>query len=504
MTTCPSDETIAALVEGALVEDERGALELHIAGCPACAAIVAELARLVAPDEAAAATATIGRYELAGPLGSGGMGLVLEAFDPLLARRVAVKIVRPDRPLARARLLAEARGLALLADPHILTLHDVVDSERGVCLVTELVDGDPADVWCRRTRPTWPQVQALYLQVARGLVAVHARGLLHRDVKPANVFVGRDGRARLGDFGLVGDGTAALGGTPGFMAPEQAAGAPIDVRADQFGLAMAMIHAVAGTVVPAGTAAAALPRTIPAAAREVLARAIAVRPNDRFDRVADLASALEAPQRRWRLAAAGLGLAAIAAIAVLAWPVAPPVVAEPEVVAPEVAGADESTLLVAWTEAMHENDADRCAVVVTGLVAIDKEKYEGHRAICEMLAGRCKAGVAMLSPAVRAAAASTVFDYCPADGDIPEERADRALGQGKRGRSPAACADRATWVTTLAGTPEDAEKFAMNAIQCFAGIGDCAAAREQAGVLAKLRATTPALELARVAAECDR
>ncbi|MFY0534117.1 protein kinase domain-containing protein [Nannocystis pusilla] len=220
MTTCPSDETVAALVEGALAEDDRAALELHVAGCPTCAAIVAELARLVAPDEVATAT-TIGRYELAEPLGSGGMGLVLEAFDPLLARRVAVKIVRPDRPLARSRLLAEARALALLADPHVLTLHDVVDSERGVCLVTELVDGEPADVWCRRVRPTWSQIQALYLQVARGLGAVHARGLLHRDVKPANVFVGRDGRARLGDFGLVGDGAAALGGTPASWRPSR-------------------------------------------------------------------------------------------------------------------------------------------------------------------------------------------------------------------------------------------------------------------------------------------
>ncbi|MFY0534118.1 hypothetical protein [Nannocystis pusilla] len=273
------------------------------------------------------------------------------------------------------------------------------------------------------------------------------------------------------------------------MAPEQAAGATIDVRADQFGLAMAMIHAAAGTVVPAGTTAAALPRSIPAAAREVLARAIAVRPSDRFARVADLASALAAPSRRWRFAVAGLGVAAIAAIAALAWPEAPP----------SVAALDESALQAAWSDAVGDNDASRCHLVVTGLVAIDK-KYEGHRAFCEMLAGRCKAGVAMLTPA----AATTVGDYCPADGDIPEGRADRALRQGKRGRSPAACARRATWVTTLAATPRDAEKFAMNAIQCFAGIGQCDAALEQAGVLAKLRATTPALELAQVAPECDR
>ncbi|MCY1065380.1 protein kinase [Nannocystis sp. RBIL2] len=501
MTTCPSDETIAALVEGALAEDDRVELERHLAGCPSCAAIVAEVAKLVAPGDAVAG-AEIGRYEIAEPLGRGGMGVVLEAFDPLLSRRVAIKIVRPDKPLARDRLLAEARALALVADPHVLAIHDVLDGERGICLVTELVDGDSADVWCRRVRPTWPQVRDLYLQVARGLMAVHARGLMHRDVKPANVLVGRDGRARLGDFGLVGDGTAALGGTPGFMAPEQAAGVAIDVRADQFGLAMAMIHAVAGAVVPAGTSAAALPREIPAGARDVLARAIAVRPDDRFARVAELVAALEArPRRRWGFAAAAVGLV-VAALAVWVWPGAPPSVVPPVPATPS-STADAEALEKALKDALGEKDADKCADNLASLVAIDA-RHEEYRPFCELLAGRCQAAVAAMRPRLGAAADGVAKDFCPADGDIVEGRAERALTQGSRGRSPAACAHRATWVTTLATTRAEMQKYAINAIECFEGIGRCDAALAQAGVLAELRATAPELELARVAPKCRR
>lgn len=554
---------MAELAEGVLSEAERSELEAHVGACGPCAGMLAELAKLVAPSANAELGARIGRYELAEPLGSGGMGVVVEAFDPVLSRRVAIKIVRPDRQISRDRMLAEARALAQLSDPHVLTIHDVVDSERGICLVTELVDGDTAETWCLRARPAWPEIRALYLQIARGLAVVHARGLLHRDIKPANVLVGRDGRARLGDFGLVGDGAAPLGGTRGFMPPEQASGASIDVRADQFALAMSMIHAVAGAVVPAGTGALDLPAALPPPDRQALARAISVDPADRFDRIADLASALEAQvaRRRWPIVAAGvMGAAVVVAIALAAAPTrrspeaavasapaprsdglgsaapaaspvalpaaaaAPPaptrtpapVATKPAVKiavrtgqptqageAPRAPPPDLDELEAAMTAAMSANDARGCAETLAKLVVLDPS-YDKQRPLCEMLAGHCKAAVAVLQPRLGAATAGLVNDYCPADGDVPEHRTTRAFNQNSRGRSLPACKHRATWVTTLATDPEEAQQFAANAVECFAAIGACEEALAEAGVLAKLRSTTAASELARVAPNCDR
>jgi hypothetical protein len=567
VTACPADELLALLAEGDLPEPERAPLEAHLGACAGCARVVAELARLVAPS--APGSDQIGRYEVVDALGSGGMGIVVEAWDPLLSRRVAIKVVRPDRRIARERLLAEARALAQLSDPHVLAIHDVIDSERGVCLITELVDGDTAAVWVDRVRPAWPEIRGLYLQVARGLVAAHARGLLHRDVKPANVFVGRDGRARLGDFGLVGDGTTAIGGTAGFMPPEQAAGEAIDVRADEFALAMSMIHALAGKVVPAGTGPEALRALgVPAAVSPVLARAIATRPADRFARISELVAALEAspPKRRAIWLAAASAATATLLTASIAWfarfegatpslrvetaapgpgattagatlvpvdaaldaaqaapslaPVlasdAPPIERKPARVAAAIVPApppvdtptpvpgerSQAALEHALSRALSDHDAQGCASALAALVAVEP-RFADRRAFCELLAGRCQAGLAALQPRLGGAAAAGIAnDYCPADGDLPDHRVGRALNQGRQGRSLASCRHRATWVTGLATSSEEAQLYAVNALECFAAIGRCDDAAGQAAVLARLRATTVAAELARVAPGC--
>lgn len=157
------------------------------------------------------------------------MGLVLEAVDPVLGRRVAIKVVRPDRPqsqpLARSRLLAEARALARVSHPNVLAIHDVVETERDICLVTELIDGESAQSLQRKQHASWRDAVQLYVHVGRGLSALHAAGLVHGDVKPSNVLVGHDGSVRLADLGMATDlGEDASGGTPGFMAPEHASG----------------------------------------------------------------------------------------------------------------------------------------------------------------------------------------------------------------------------------------------------------------------------------------
>ena len=492
MTPCPSDELLAGLADGALAETERSDLELHVADCAPCAQLVAELARTSTAD-GVAGPETIGRYELAAAVGSGGMGLVLEAWDPVLARRVAIKVVRPDKAIGRARMLAEARALAQLADPHVLAIYDVLDAERGVCLVMELVDGDSAAAWRERVRPAWPAIRGVYLQVARGVMALHARGLLHRDIKPANVLVGRDGRARLADFGLAGEsGAGARGGTVGFMAPEQASGGASDARADQYALAMAMIHAASGDVVPAGTEAAALAtRGVPAAAAGALARAIAAAPADRHADVAAFVAALEATPRRgrrWWLAGGGIVMAVVAAVLVTRGGPAP-------------AARNRADREAALSAALAARDADGCARALAALVEVEPRAAD-HAPYCAAIAGRCAEAAAALRALPGAAVSGLMNDYCAPDGDLATGRVARALAQGPLGRNPASCRRRATWATTLATTPADAQMFEVNAIECFAAIGRCADAATEAAALAKLTGATGAAELARVAPRC--
>ncbi|HEY4056261.1 MAG TPA: protein kinase [Kofleriaceae bacterium] len=547
MTACPSDDVIGALADGLLPETERVGLEEHVARCAECASMVAELAMLVIPS-ASGSVATIGRYELAEPLGTGGMGIVVEAFDPLLSRRVAIKVVRPDKAISRARVLAEARALATLSDPHVLTIHDVIDSERGICIVTELVDGENADVWRQRCRPTWPQIRALYLDVARGLVAVHAHGLLHRDIKPTNIFVGRDGRPRIGDFGLVTDTSAAVGGTVGFMPPEQVGGKTIDVRADQFALAVSMVHAATGDLVAAGTSAARLPTSIPLADRTVLARALSARPDDRYERITDFVAAFAPTPRSRRpyAIAAALAVASVAVAApllrsddkrpspapspavavethapiptedaaVVAMVVdAPPVLdatvainthhrasADAAVPAPAERAEptnDQSAIEDDLVDAIHALDGPGCTRALDKLVALDPA-FERQRTTCEMISGHCKAAMAKLEPADGAATLGIAMDYCPPDGDLDKYRVGRAAAQGSRGRSLETCKHRATWVKTLAKNAEEAEQYAMYATECFVGARLCDEALAEAGVLAGIRGTTAAAELKRV------
>ncbi len=404
MTACPSDERVAELAEGALSETERAEIEGHLALCSACARVVAELGRLLGGergDERGDGDARdgdrgrIGRYELAAPLGSGGMGMVVEAWDPVLARRVAIKLVRPDRRVARDRVLAEARALAAIDDPHVLAIHDVIDSARGVCLVTERVDGEPADAWAAREHPRWPAVRAVYAQVARGLLAVHARGLLHRDVKPANVLVGRDGRARLVDFGLVGaEAEAAPGGTPGFMAPEQVAGAPLDARTNQFALGVAIAHALLGRVIAAGTSAAELRAVgLPATAARIVARMIAVAPAARYARTAEVVAAL-APRRTRRLGAAiaGVALAGLAAggIALAARHRAAPAASAATAARTDPAASDP------FADALLAHDGSACLALLDAETPPDPA-HASRRPICELEAGHCQAGLAHLA-----------------------------------------------------------------------------------------------------------
>jgi serine/threonine protein kinase len=147
----------------------------------------------------------MGRFVILGRLGRGGMGVVYSAYDPVLDRRVALKLLRPgprgDVERMRARLQREAQALARLSHPNVVPVYDVGILGDDVFIVMEFVVGQTLRAWAPG-RP-WHEVLAAYLQAARGLSAAHAVGLVHRDIKPDNIMVGEDGRVRVLDFGLV-------------------------------------------------------------------------------------------------------------------------------------------------------------------------------------------------------------------------------------------------------------------------------------------------------------
>ncbi|MBX7083814.1 MAG: serine/threonine-protein kinase [Nannocystaceae bacterium] len=227
----------------------------------------------------------VGRYVVLDRLGHGGMGVVYAAYDPALDRKVAIKFLRAPGTTAqaRARLLQEARALATLTHPNVVAVFDAGTLGERVWIAMEFVHGVPLSTWLRAQQPTWPVVLEALLMAARGLRAAHHSGLVHRDVKPDNVMIdttaeGRLARVRLADFGLAqwitpasdddtrtADGSDSApgptghgGGTPGYMAPEQAMRQPLDARADQFGWCVMAWEALAGERPFAGDHATAI------------------------------------------------------------------------------------------------------------------------------------------------------------------------------------------------------------------------------------------------------
>jgi eukaryotic-like serine/threonine-protein kinase len=201
------------------------------------------------------------RYALMAPLGRGGMGVVWRAQDAVLGREVAVKeVVFPaamaeaERRSARARVMREARAAARLNHPAAVTLYDVVADQGVTFIVMELVDAPTLAELVREQGPLPPErVAELGGQVAGALAAAHAAGIVHRDVKPANVMVGAGGAAKLADFGIAsvqGDpqltATGLVIGSPAYMAPEQARGEASGPPADFWALGGTMFYAVEG------------------------------------------------------------------------------------------------------------------------------------------------------------------------------------------------------------------------------------------------------------------
>ena len=168
-------------------------------------------------------------YRIESALGGGAMGLVYSAVDEVLERKVAVKLIRSNLHPAsfRKRFMLEARAMALVSHPNVLTIHALGEHEQNPFIVMELVEGQTLDDWIalRRFHPNLDVSLEILNQVGLGVAAIHAAGTLHRDLKPSNILVDHELRARVSDLGLAVcylDGTMIkeLVGTPGYIAPE--------------------------------------------------------------------------------------------------------------------------------------------------------------------------------------------------------------------------------------------------------------------------------------------
>ena len=312
---------------------------------------------LPAGDPRVTTTTHHGRYRVRGVLGSGGMGIVLDAFDPDLDRAVALKLLHPEVSRGSAgveaadRLTREARAMAKVSHPNVLTVYEVGWSSDQIFLAMERVEGMTLRAWLglstatRAARPhrTWREVTSMFVAAGRGLAAAHREGLVHRDFKPDNVLIGKDGRPRVADFGLVttraleasGAESGDITGTPAYMAPEQWNHAELGPATDQFAFCVALWEGLCGERPIRGSTAMELRasacsrerpprhRDIPVWLDSALRRGLAVDPADRWHTLDALLDRLERGlRRRGRLlAVAGLaGVGASLATALVLWP----------------------------------------------------------------------------------------------------------------------------------------------------------------------------------------
>jgi len=296
-----------------------------------------------------------GRYVVLETAGVGGMSRVLRAYDPMLQREVALKIVRTDRsgPDTKARMLREARAMARLSHPNVVPLHDAEATAEGIVLVMEYVGGQTLRQWIKADAPSWGKIVDQFAKAGRGLAAAHAQGLLHRDFKPGNVLVAESGEVKVTDFGLAKqagsadlqsasipndsfpddslDATLTLAGrivgTPRYMAPEQHVAGQLTEAVDQYSFCVALWSALVGRppFQPRDSRdllAAKLrgppewPANAPAVPKrivEAIRRGLSVDPAERWPTMAKLNAELS-PEPAWR---GRRGLAIVGGVAVL-------------------------------------------------------------------------------------------------------------------------------------------------------------------------------------------
>ncbi len=237
--------------------------------------ITHEVVALLAPARGAEEIGWLGRYRVLRVLGAGGMGVVFEAEDGQLQRRVALKVIRPalaGSPTARQRFLREARATAAVEHEHIVTVYHA-DEDRGVpFLAMPLLKGETLESRLQREgRLPLTEVLRIGRETAAGLAAAHEARLIHRDIKPSNIWLeGKAGRVKILDFGLAQaadesgklTGSGVIAGTPAYMAPEQARDEPLDPRCDLFSLGCVLYRLATGALPFRGTTLAQVLRSL--------------------------------------------------------------------------------------------------------------------------------------------------------------------------------------------------------------------------------------------------
>jgi eukaryotic-like serine/threonine-protein kinase len=259
-----------------------------------------------------------GRYELRGIIGEGSFGRVYRARDRRLARPVAVKVIKPwwaEDGASIERFQDEAQLLARVNDPGIVQIYDFGHTRNCPYYVAELVEGESLEERLRRGSIAVAEAARIAEQLCGALGSAHARGVVHCDVKPANVLLDRAGRVKVGDFGVArigeanpAESSALFGGTPRYMSPEQARGRPLTPASDVYSAGVVLYEMLAGeppfqagSAVELGIchlqeAPPALVDDVPAALREIVGVALAKRPGERYRDGSVMAAALRAAQ----------------------------------------------------------------------------------------------------------------------------------------------------------------------------------------------------------------
>jgi predicted Ser/Thr protein kinase len=327
METIGSDDGLAATVAPGVEDDDV------LGATVAPNESMTKPVRIRAPSQVGR---KLGRYLIVERLGAGAMGVVYRAEDSDLGRSVALKqLHRPDEALT-TRLIREARSMAQVNHPNVVAVYDVGEVDDTTYIAMELVTGESLRTW-QQVRTVNEIVEA-YLAAGRGLAAAHDAGLIHRDFKPDNVLVGRDGRVRVTDFGLAASRpdedlvetldrparsiadvnlttSGSVLGTPAYMAPEQFLGGNVDARTDQFNFCVSLYEALfkqrpfAGKTfdelsenvcegkvraVPTGT-------QISGAVRAIILRGLSIKPGDRFPTMGHLLAELGRDRAKpWR------------------------------------------------------------------------------------------------------------------------------------------------------------------------------------------------------------
>ena len=290
---------------------------------------------------------TLGKYRVDARLGAGGMGVVYRAYDAQLQRTVALKVVhtQPVMPLEDDHVLEEARTASGLNHPNICTVYEVGDAEGEAFIAMEDVAGRPLSQLIPQGGLSYEDVVRYAIEVADALAHAHERGVVHRDLKSANVVVASDGRAKVLDFGIARrvqvpsgadtssgrvDPQGAIPGTTAYIAPELLLGDPADPRSDIWSLGVLMFEMATGDMPFTGrnqfdltsaiirSTPAALPPHVPVSLRGIILRCLAKDPVLRYQRAGEVRAALEAIQSDTTLPVAPRSTARPVVVAVVA------------------------------------------------------------------------------------------------------------------------------------------------------------------------------------------